>query len=146
MNAEIQIRRLGSKDAGAVAGLERECFSEPWTADSLQEMIGNPCTLYLAAEWQGELVGYCGTQMVLDEGDILRVAVDKSHRGQGIGSRLLTELWRCTSGIHQWNLDVRVGNERAIRLYEKHGFLPIGIRKNYYHKPLENAILMQRKS
>ena len=140
----LEIRRMEPGEAEQAAALEKECFPDPWSANSLSDMLGNPHALYLAAILEGRLAGYCGARMVLDEGDILRVAVRKEHRGRNIGSALLETLLAGTPEINSWNLDVRETNGPALGLYRKYGFVPIGRRKRYYHHPDEDAILMQR--
>lgn len=141
----LEIRRMRAGEAEQVAALEKECFPDPWSANSLSDMLGNPHALYLVAVMDGQLIGYCGTRTVLDEGDILRVAITREYRGRKIGSELLRTLLMKTPDIDSWNLDVREHNEPAIGLYRKYGFEPIGKRKHYYHHPEEDAILMQRR-
>lgn len=145
MSEPVTIRVPEASDFEALAALERQCFSDPWSESSLREMAASPHTRYLAAEYEGRIVGYCGAQVVLDEGDILRIAVDETVRRQGIGRALLAALWQCTPEICLWNLDVRAGNEAARALYCKNGFIPVGTRKNYYREPAEDAVLMRRK-
>ncbi|MDD6213401.1 MAG: ribosomal protein S18-alanine N-acetyltransferase [Clostridiales bacterium] len=144
MMSMLDIREMTEEDAGWAAKLECQCFAEPWTEEALREMIQNPLTIYLAAFLEGEPVGYCGCQVVLDEGDILRIAVDGNVRGKGIGSAILEKLWQFTPQVQIWNLDVRESNSAAQKLYRKYDFEWIGKRKNYYHKPLEDALTMQR--
>ncbi len=140
----LEIRGMLPGEAGQVHQLEEECFPDPWSANSLRDMMSEPHTLYLVAVLDGRLVGYCGTRMVLDEGDILRIAVEEKYRGQGIGSALLDNVLKQTPQILSWNLDVREHNDSAIALYRKFGFQTIGKRKRYYRHPEEDAVLMQR--
>lgn len=145
MNETVTIRPMCSAEAAEAARLEAACFPDPWSEKALLSQMEDSHSLYLAAECGGRLVGYLGTQMVLDEGDILRVAVEEEMRGQQIGTRLFQYLLQETPHIVMWNLDVRESNVPAIGLYKKIGFRTIGKRKRYYRHPEEDAILMQRK-
>ncbi|MCD8329597.1 MAG: ribosomal protein S18-alanine N-acetyltransferase [Lachnospiraceae bacterium] len=145
MNDPVTVRPFETSDLEAVAALEKDCFPDPWSEMSLQEMAASPHTRYLVAERAGRIVGYCGAQVVLDEGDILRIVVDETARRQGIGRALLAGLWHHTPEVCLWNLDVRAGNAAAQALYRVCGFVPVGTRKRYYREPTEDAILMLRK-
>lgn len=101
-------------------------------------------SLFLLAEREGEALGYLGMEYVLDEGGITNVAVFPVHRRQGIADALLNELLRRAKGLGlaTVTLEVRETNAPAIALYQKHDFVPVGRRKNYYTSPTEDAILM----
>lgn len=94
----------------------------------------------------GTIVGYCGIIMAADEGDITNVSVKKEYQGQGIGAALVSELQNRVKelGIQKIFLEVRKSNAPALALYEKQGFEHMGIRKNYYSDPVEDAITMCR--
>ena len=138
----LEIRRMMPGEAEQVHRLEEACFPDPWSANSLMDMLSNPHALYLVAVLDGRVVGYCGTRMVLDEGDILRVAIDREYRGRKIGSAMFEKLLGETPRIISWNLDVRESNAPAIGLYTKYGFQPVGKRRGYYRHPTEDAVLM----
>ena len=91
-----------------------------------------------------KVAGYCCLYCVLDEGEIVNVAVSESFRKQGIGERLVRHLMQAGAqrGAKNFYLEVRAGNEPAQCLYEKLGFKTVGIRKNFYEKPVENALVM----
>ena len=99
------------------------------------------------AEDDQEILGYCGVLTVLDEGDITNVAVRKDRQGEGIGKLLVQELIRKASdaGVTTIHLEVRESNTPAIRLYEKLGFVQLGVRRNYYEEPAEDGIMMVRR-
>lgn len=103
--------------------------------------------MFLVVEDKGEILAYCGVLMVLDEGDITNVAVRSDRQREGIGRFLMESLIRLTEerGVTTIHLEVRVGNETAVRLYERMGFTRDGIRKNYYSDPTEDALLMTRR-
>lgn len=140
----IQIRLMRQEDLDSVAQIEQETFSMPWSREGFASSLGRKDTLYLSAFSDGELAGYCGLLQVLDEGEITNVAVKKCFRGQKIASMLMAELLKKGSdrGITFFVLEVRKSNKYAIRLYEKAGFLQAGIRKNFYEKPIEDAVIM----
>ena len=131
----------------ALEALEQACFSLPWTRDMLLSQLPDENHEFLAAEDEsGKLLGYVGMMCVLDEGYISNVAVDPACRRQGIGDLLIRELLARAEkrGLSFATLEVREHNEPAIALYRKHGFSPVGLRKNYYEAPVENAILMTK--
>lgn len=126
--------------------LEKECFSLPWTWEQLLSQLPDDSHEFLAAEEEGELLGYVGMMTVLDEGFISNVAVAPDHRRRGIGDLLITQLLE-RARIRELSfvtLEVREHNAPAIALYQKHGFAPVGLRKNYYQRPVENALLMTK--
>ena len=147
--AEVVVRTIGTENAGtcipAIAALEREYFSLPWTEEQLSRYMERENSLFFAAFDGSKLVGYIGAAAVLDEMEIFNVAVAESHRRRGIGERLVCALLDAAlemGGIERVTLEVRAGNSGAIALYEKLGFEEVGRRKNYYEKPREDAVLM----
>ena len=140
----IVIREMELQDIGQVAELERECFSEPWSEASLRDSFAQKQYHFLVAASGERVLGYIGLCRILDEGDITNVAVTSSARRLGIGERLLRQLLDACNhnGVFAVTLEVRTGNEAAIRLYEKCGFRTEGVRKNFYRNPTEDALLM----
>lgn len=130
-----------------VAAIERVCFSAPWSEAMLAEELYNDRACYLVAEDEaGEVLGYAGLHVVLDEGYVTNIAVDPARRRQGIAERLLAAFLRFgQEKLSFLTLEVRASNQAAIALYRKHGFAPAGRRKNYYDHPTEDAILMTRE-
>ena len=142
----LTVRDVRKEDLPRLAQLEALCFSQPWTEAALAVQLDPQRHVFLAAEREGTLVGYVGLQYVLDEGYISNVAADPACRRQGVGGALLEELERrCRAlGLAFMTLEVRASNLPARALYEKNGFSQVGIRKNYYEKPREDAILMTK--
>lgn len=136
----MELRAAVPADVPALDALERACFSEPWPAEILARRCGD---ITVAVE-DGVIVGYLALSSILDEGSIDNVAAAPGNRRRGIGNALVADAVRRSrgSGYSVVYLEVRASNEAAIRLYEKHGFAPVGRRKNYYTKPREDAILM----
>ena len=129
------LRTLGPGDLDELCRLEALCFTDPWSRDSLAEELTNPLAVYTGLGREKALLGYLGTRRVLDEWEIVNVAVDPAFRREHLGSRLL-------EGAKQIFLEVREGNAPARGLYEKYGFRSIARRKHYYDHPVENAIVM----
>ena len=130
-----------------IQAIERQCFSCPWTLDQLRSQLSDDRPVFLAAVAEnGAVVGYVGMMFVLDEGYISNVAVAPAYRRQGVADALTSALVMRAEelGLAFVTLEVRAGNEPAKALYAKHGFVPVGRRKNYYDLPKEDAILMTR--
>lgn len=99
---------------------------------------------YIVAVVDGNVAGYGGIWLILDEGHITNIAVDEKYRGLGLGSKLLEGLIQlCIDrNIRAMTLEVRKSNEVAKSLYKKYGFIEYGIRPNYYQDNNEDAIIM----
>lgn len=140
----LEIREMRTEDLGQVAEIERQIFSMPWSEEGFAESLKQDYTLYLAAVWDGRVIGYCGMSQSFEEAEITNVAVEEKGRGQGIAERMLRELLRRgkEKGISRYVLEVRFGNAAARRLYEKLGFEDLGIRKGFYERPMEDAVIM----
>ena len=127
-----------------ISEIERVCFSDPWPLSILRGQLSH---VFIAAlEGEKTVVGYAGLTHVLDEGSITNVAVAPEWRRQGVADALLGELERRARApllkLAFLTLEVRAGNAPAIALYEKRGYKVVGRRKNYYEKPVEDALLM----
>ena len=148
MHDEIKVRLMVEQDIDAVARLEKECFSSPWSKASLRESLSQPYVVFVVATVEEKVVGYGGIYIVNDDGEITNIAVTGSMRGRGVGKMLLEKInEECEKRqVKAIVLEVRESNEVAIRLYEKMGYSRIGIRKNFYDKPRENALIMWKKS
>ena len=144
--SKLEIRRMQEGDLKEVARIEAENFSLPWSEQSFRESIRLPHVLFLTALLDGEVAGYCGCYLSLEEAEITNVCVDRQFRGRGVAGALLKELMRQGKalGAFAYTLEVRVSNEAAIRLYEKLGFVRFGVRKGFYERPREDALIMWR--
>lgn len=143
----ITIRRMEEKDAESVAAIEKEVFSEPWPMEEFAKAAKDDKYVYLVATDDDIIVGYAGCFVVCENADITNIAVSDSHRRMGIAEKLLEVLAKQASqkGAESLFLEVRESNEPAKFLYGKQGFVSVGLRKNFYRKPVENAILMEKK-
>ena len=141
---EILIRDAAASDLDALEGLEKACFSDPWSREVFAAQLPDERHEFLVAECGGRLLGYVTMMCVLDEGDISNVAVEPGARRNGIGRELVSEMLRRAErrSLAAVMLEVREHNEAAIALYDEAGFVPVGRRRGYYEHPREDAILM----
>ena len=153
------IRNMKPEDIGQVTAIEKQCFSMPWSEKSFLDSIVREDTIFLVAE-QAEkdemgmvnlsqqsadrILGYIGMYFAFEEGEITNVAVSPNCRKQGVGNQLVTAMQ--TAGkehnLERIILEVRTSNTNAISLYKRNGFIELGIRKNFYEMPTEDAIIM----
>ncbi len=126
--------------------IEHECFSMPWTREQLQGQLPDERHVFLVAEADGEAVGYVGMMHILDEGYISNVAVSAAFRRHGVADALIAALLRRAAELELSfiTLEAREHNTPAKELYKKHGFVPVGKRKDYYEQPKEDAVLMTK--
>ncbi len=142
----MKIQKLTERHIDGVLKIENECFSNPWSRESLISELNNPTSVFFAALEGEEVIGYIGMSAVIDEGYIFNVAVTKAQRHKGIGSALINGLLtHCKKNNFAFvTLEVRESNQKAVSLYSHFGFIKVGERKNYYRDPEENALLMTK--
>ena len=130
-----------------IAEIETLCFTDPWSEKSVASELGNRLSLWLVAMDGDTVAGYVGSQSVLDEADMMNVAVHPDYRRQGIGRELVLALAEALQkkGIRGLMLEVRQSNAPAIALYEQLGFQQVGMRPNYYRNPKENALILRKE-
>jgi ribosomal-protein-alanine N-acetyltransferase len=143
----MMIVRMNESHVSAVAELEKLCFSDPWSENSVASELKNKLALWLVAEEEGRVSGYIGSQTCGDESDVMNVAVHPDFRRRGIAEALVNRLVEELKAIdsHSLTLEVRASNVPAISLYEKLGFSEVGRRKNYYRNPREDALIMRKE-
>lgn len=139
----FEIKKIEPSMLGSVSALEAECFSCPWSESSLSLLCGDGAVGFVALEGE-RVLAYGGMITVLDEGQITNIATSIAARRRGCASAVLDALleYGAEHGICSYSLEVRQSNLAAIGLYEKHGFCRVGLRKNFYSQPVENAIVM----
>lgn len=137
----IQIVPMAAEHISAIASIERECFSAPWSEKALAEELDVPSAVFVTALADGEIAGYVGMHHLGDVGYICNVAVSSDYRGMGIGGQLLEYLidYARKNSLSEITLEVRTSNQAARKLYEKSGFERLGTRPNFYSNPKENA-------
>ena len=143
----ITIEKMNDSHVAQVAALEKCCFSDPWSENSVRSELHNPLSLWLVALDGERVAGYIGSQSVLGESDMMNVAVDPAYRRQGIAEALVTALSQQLKALENMRLtlEVRASNTGAIALYEKLAFHPVGRRPNYYRNPKEDALILQKE-
>ena len=143
----MEIVNMSEAHVQAVAELEKMCFSDPWSTNSISAELTNPLSTWLVAVENDEVVGYVGAQSVLDGADMMNIAVHPDYRKQGIGYALIDKLIPQLQerDVISLSLEVRVSNEGAIGLYHKMGFEVVGKRPNYYRNPREDAYIMRKE-
>lgn len=140
---EFNICTATLNDAHAISEIEKKCFSSPWSENLIAEEILKDNVVFLTAKSQEILCGYVSGQLILDEFYISNIAVTADFRNCGIASSLLDSLIRILKNKNcvMITLEVRQSNAFAIKLYENFGFKNLGIRKNFYSSPTENAYI-----
>ena len=143
----MRIEKMNEAHVAQVAALEKCCFSDPWSENSVRTELSNPLSLWLVALDGERVAGYIGSQSVQGESDMMNVAVDPAYRRQGIGEKLVTELAAQLKalGNESLTLEVRASNDSAIALYQKLDFEQVGRRPNYYRNPKEDALILRKK-
>jgi len=141
------IETMKASHVAQIAQLETICFSDPWSEKSIASELDNKLSFWLTAMDGDRLAGYIGSQTVMDETDMMNVAVHPDFRRKGIAEALVNTLVEelKKKGSHCLTLEVRASNSPAISLYEKLGFSEIGRRKNYYRNPREDALILRKE-
>lgn len=139
------IRRMQQEDLPQVMMLEQQIFSRPWSEQSMGSALQQPENIYLVDVMDDEILGYLGIWCMAEDGDLCNMAVAEHVRHRGIAASLLDEGMACCrkQGIQRILLEVRESNVPARTLYQRKGFIAIGVRKQYYAEPREDAIIME---
>ncbi len=126
--------------------IEKDTFQLPWTKELLFYEITKEDSIVLCAYVNGNMAGFCGITDICGEGHITNVAVDAKYRNKGVGNALISALLSAAEekSLKNITLEVRISNTAAIHLYEKFGFIGVGVRKKYYIDNDEDAIIMWR--
>ncbi len=140
----IVIERMNEAHIVEIGRLEKECFSTPWSENSLREEIDNERARFFVAVCDGNVAGYIGAHNVFGEVYITNVAVFPEYRRKGVAETLIKKLndVSFSENAEFVTLEVRESNKGAINLYSKIGFKEVGKRKNFYENPREDALLM----
>lgn len=142
----MKVREMTFEDLPEVTAIEEATFSIPWTYEAMLEARNAKENVYLVCVDDDEILGYCGLWGVLGEGNIVNIAVKESARRRGVATMLMNslEVYGREKNIVVYFLEVRESNESARNLYKKCGYRDIGLRKNFYEKPVENAVVMSK--
>ncbi|MHB8641673.1 MAG: ribosomal protein S18-alanine N-acetyltransferase [Gaiellaceae bacterium] len=144
--SDTVLRRLQMPDLDAIETIERRSYPTPWSRSMFAGELAKPASICVGAFVDNALVGYLVISRYVDAWHVMNLAVDPEFRRRGIGARLLEHLFEVTDdGARRgYTLEVRVSNEEAIRLYERVGFRPRGVRRGYYTDNREDALIMWR--
>ncbi|MBE6921357.1 MAG: ribosomal-protein-alanine N-acetyltransferase [Ruminococcaceae bacterium] len=143
----IRLEQMTDAHVAQIAQLEKQCFSDPWSENSVASELNNRLSLWLVALDGATVAGYIGSQSVGDEADMMNVAVHPDYRRRGIARELVMGLVAALGekGVHSLALEVRASNAPAIALYEQLGFTQVGRRPNYYRNPKEDALILRKE-
>ena len=143
----MNILKMESCHVQQIAALEKLCFIDPWSENSVASELNNHLALWLVAVEDDRLAGYVGSQTVMGETDMMNIAVNPDFRRKGIAEALVNALTDelKSIGSHCLTLEVRASNEAAINLYRKLGFSQVGRRPNYYRHPKEDALILRKE-
>ena len=141
------IVNMTQEHVSQIAQLEKMCFSDPWSEKSISAELNCRLSCWLVALEGDQVVGYVGSQTVIDETDMMNVAVHPDFRRKGVAEMLIGELICALKdrGSKALLLEVRASNNPAIALYEKLGFCQVGRRPNYYRNPKEDALILRKE-
>jgi ribosomal-protein-alanine N-acetyltransferase len=141
----LDISPMRRRHLKAVVAIEEQVFPSPWSLGLYLSELGlGPSRAYYVARADGEIVGYAGLMLAVGEGHVTTIGVSPAWQRRGVGRRLLLVLARTARerGAEAMTLEVRATNHGAQALYHQFGFVPAGIRKNYYAEVHEDAIVM----
>ena len=140
-----RVRRMTLEDLAQVVKLEEATFSLPWSVKGFEEALAREENCFLVIQDEDEILGYCGYYKVFEEAEIMNVCIREDRRGEGLGRIMMEELLNTAkeTGVKTVVLEVRVSNAPAIRLYENLNFVSLGVRKDFYEMPREDAEIMQ---
>ncbi len=142
-NMAMAIVPMAEEHIAAIAEIEAQCFSAPWSAAALREELDNPHAVFLVATDGDCVLGYAGMHHVGDEGYIDNVAVSPEVRRRGVARELMRALenYGREHALYRLTLEVRASNVAAIALYTGGGYACDGVRPNFYRKPTEDAAI-----
>lgn len=144
--SKLKIECMDINNVAGASDIERMCFTDPWSSTLLQKELENDMAQYYVISLDAEVIAYCGYWNIVDDAQIMNVAVSPAYQGYGIGSMLMDTMIKKSKAddMRTMSLEVRVSNEKAINLYEKYGFVKEGRRKEYYKDNKEDAYIMYK--
>jgi len=145
-NPKPFVRKMSAEDLLQIVAIERQATPSPWSAVQFEQSLGqHHCLVFAADNHTNLILGYAIVSTLLDQAEVLNICIHPEYQGRGFGSQLLTDLLiQLPDTIEVVYLEVRVSNFRAIHLYQNHGFIEVGQRRDYYPTEFgrEDAILM----
>lgn len=142
----VRLRDMRSADVAAIMEIERASYSVPWSESTFQGLLRRRDAELVVADADGAVAGYTVFWCVLDQAELGNVAVAAEWRGRGLGALLVADVMSRAArrGVREVFLEVRPSNDVARRLYERFGFRAVGRRRNYYQRPVEDALVLKR--
>jgi len=146
----IKIKKATEENLQRISEIEQEAISPPWSYEALQSEINNDDAYFIIAMDNSAkpplCVGFAILRQVGDDAELLQIVVDKPARGRGVGDLLMNSVLKYVKEkpLESVFLEVRSSNTAAVKLYEKHGFTTVRIRKSYYNRPVEDALVMKK--
>ena len=144
---DIKLLPFTNEDIAQLVSIEAECFSIPFKEKDFLSILDSEISDALVAKIGDTVVGFVSFTIIIDECQIINFAVSPSFRRMGIADKIMKGLFSHAypKGVRKYFLEVRESNAPAISLYEKHGFVKVGVSKNHFAQPRENAILMNKE-
>ena len=141
---DLVIQKMSKEDVDQVAGLEKICFSDPWSKETFMEELQLKLAIPLVVKLEEKVVGYTCLWHLDDQLEVANFAVSPDHRKKGVGEKLMKRILveAKERGCKSVVLSVRESNQGAVNLYTKFGFVEVGRRKKYYRLPTEDALTM----
>lgn len=139
----MTLRKMTMDDVTVLAELEKLCFSDAWSENMVRDLVDSAWDEVWVLEAE-TILGYINYRFIAGEGELMRIAVLPEQRGRGYSRKLMDQMMEDAkkNQITDLTLEVRAGNEPAIGLYKAYGFAEEAVRKNYYHDPTEDALIM----
>ncbi len=140
----MRVRLVEEADADAITALEEECFTDAWSPALMSQMFASEWDRIYVLEDEGKVIGYADVRNMYGDCDLMSICVTREARGRGGASLLMEHILEQARAddARQILLEVRRSNEAAIGLYRKFGFEELGVRRNYYANPVEDAVVM----
>jgi ribosomal-protein-alanine N-acetyltransferase len=144
----IEILKLQYEYCEQVYNIARDCLPEHWSLEGIKDVLKYNNNIYYVAIETGthKVIGFGGIMIVADEAELLNIAVDIEYRNKGIANKLMKKLISdaILMGAQRRLLEVRAHNDSARCFYHSNGFTELGLRKNYYDNPSDDAIIMEK--
>ncbi len=139
----IEIRRAEQEDLPEILKLEEQCFSHPWRLEDFEAELSCADSLFLVAK-EMDVLGFVILRLAGEEAEVYNIAVSPLRRRCGLGHALLKNALDLAEkqGVTRVYLEVRASNTEAMSLYHSLGFETVGLRRGYYDRPVEDAVIM----
>ena len=141
----VELVQLEAIHLPRVMEIENRCFSQPWSKEDFLRLLDKPDSVCLVALAEGRVIGYSCCWIMIESAELGNLAVDPDYQCRSVGSKLLKETIKVyrRRKVAAIFLEVRTSNRKAIELYEFFGFSKIGLRREYYTQPVEDALIMK---